>query len=105
MVQEDVQNKNSTTSTPTSPSSTKRSAVGPLRRARMALAISAGKLAGASGRMLRVGGGTSLPGMVARRIDPQVLKTVIGSSTAKKIVVTGSNGKTTTSRMIATIAA
>src|SRR5256884_2288068 len=75
-----------------------------LERARMALAISAGKLAGASGRLLRVGGGTSLPGMIARRIDPNVLKAVVGASKARKIVITGSNGKTTTARMTATIA-
>src|SRR5205085_9169624 len=73
-------------------------------RARLALAISAGKLAGASGRFLRIGGGTSLPGMIARRIDPNVLKSVIGASKAKKIVITGSNGKTTTARMAAAIA-
>jgi UDP-N-acetylmuramyl tripeptide synthase len=74
-------------------------------RARLALAITAGKLAGATGRLLRIGGGTSLPGMIARRIDPDVLKSVVGASKAKKIVVTGSNGKTTTARMIAAIAA
>ena len=75
-----------------------------LGRARLTLAISAGKLVGGTGRLLRVSGGTSLPGMVARRIDPNVLKSVIGASKAKKIVITGSNGKTTTSRMTATIA-
>jgi len=75
-----------------------------LGRARLALAISAGKLAGASGRFLRIGGGTSLPGVIARRIDPNVLKEVVGASKAKKIVITGSNGKTTTARMTATIA-
>lgn len=75
-----------------------------LERARLALAISAGKLAGASGRLLHIGGGTSLPGMIARRIDPNVLKAVVGASTAKKIVITGSNGKTTTARMTAAIA-
>ncbi len=75
-----------------------------LRRARLALAISAGKLAGASGRFFRIGGGTSLPGMIARRIDPNVLKSVMGASKAKKIVITGSNGKTTTARMTAAIA-
>jgi lipid II isoglutaminyl synthase (glutamine-hydrolysing) len=74
-----------------------------LGRARLALAISAGKLAGASGRFLRIGGGTSLPGVIARRIDPNVLKEVVGASKAKKIVITGSNGKTTTARMTATI--
>src|SRR5437660_853447 len=75
-----------------------------LGRARLALAIAAGKLAGASGRFLHIGGGTSLPGMIARRIDPNVLKSVIGASKAKKIVITGSNGKTTTARMTAAIA-
>ena len=70
----------------------------------MALAISAGKLIGATGRALRVSGGTSLPGMVARKIDPSILKSVIGANKAKKIVITGSNGKTTTARMTATIA-
>src|SRR5262252_998227 len=40
--------------------------------ARLALALSAGKLAGSTGRLLRVGGGTSFPGIVARRIDPAV---------------------------------
>src|SRR5207302_2521126 len=76
-----------------------------LAKARLALAISAGKLAGASGRLFRIGGGTSLPGLIARRIDPNVLKSVVGASKAKKIVITGSNGKTTTARMTATIAA
>ncbi len=75
-----------------------------LERARLAFAISAGKLAGASGRFFRIGGGTSLPGMIARRIDPNVLKSVVGASKARKIVITGSNGKTTTARMTAAIA-
>lgn len=55
-----------------------------LGRARLALAISAGKLAGTTGRLLGVGGGTSLPGMVARRIDPTILRSVIGASKAKR---------------------
>src|SRR5258708_8991618 len=75
-----------------------------MERALLALAISAGKLAGASGRLLGVGGGTSLPGLIARRIDPNILKSVVGASKAKKIVITGSNGKTTTARMTAAIA-
>jgi lipid II isoglutaminyl synthase (glutamine-hydrolysing) len=76
-----------------------------LEKARLSLAISAGKLAGASGRLLRIGGGTSLPGLIARRIDPDVLKSVVGASEAKKIVITGSNGKTTTARMTSAMAA
>src|SRR5438128_531621 len=93
MIKEETHNSNNHSITPSG-----------LGRARLALAISAGKLAGASGRLLGVGGGTSLPGLIARRIDPNVLKSVVGTSKAKKIVITGSNGKTTTARMTATIA-
>ncbi|HYM51075.1 MAG TPA: MurT ligase domain-containing protein [Candidatus Limnocylindrales bacterium] len=76
----------------------------PVASARLTLALSTGKLAGRTVRLLRIGGGTSLPGMVARRIDPLVLRKVIGRTRAAKLVVTGSNGKTTTCRMIAAIA-
>src|SRR5438270_3022749 len=93
MVKEAIQNGNSIIVPP--------SGIG---RGRLAVAISVGKLVGGTGRLLRVSGGTSLPGMVARRIDPNILKSVIGASKAKKIVITGSNGKTTTARMTATIA-
>src|SRR5512146_1357681 len=74
----------------------------PAQRARLALALAVGKGAGAAGRLLRAGGGTSLPGVIARRIDPLVLRKVAaGTRTA---VVTGSNGKTTTCRMLAALA-
>ena len=77
---------------------------GPFSSARLALALGAGKLAGSTGRMLRVGGGTSLPGAIARRIDPQALRKVMGSTRARRIVICGSNGKTTTARMVAALA-
>ncbi len=93
MIKEDTHSTNGKIASPLS-----------LERARLALAISAGKLAGASGRLLGIGGGTSLPGLIARRIDPDVLKSVVGASKAKKIVITGSNGKTTTARMTAAMA-
>src|SRR5579875_3473038 len=73
-------------------------------RARFALALAAGKAAGAAGRFLNVGGGTSFPGAVARRIDPFVLRKVAAASKARKVVVSGSNGKTTTCRMLAALA-
>lgn len=76
----------------------------PFRQIRLTVALAAGKLVGVAGRVLGIGGGTSLPGMVARRIDPAVLQEVMRGSKAKKIVITGSNGKTTTSRMIAEMA-
>jgi lipid II isoglutaminyl synthase (glutamine-hydrolysing) len=94
MIKQDTHSNNSSATAPSG-----------LERARLSLAISAGKLAGASGRLLRIGGGTSLPGLIARRIDPDVLKSVVGASKAKKIVITGSNGKTTTARMTSAMAA
>ena len=76
----------------------------PAERARFALALAAGKGSGVAGRLLNVGGGTSFPGAVARRIDPLVLRKVAAASSARKAVVTGSNGKTTTCRMLAALA-
>ncbi|GAC1443769.1 MAG: MurT ligase domain-containing protein [Chloroflexota bacterium] len=76
---------------------------GVVEQVRLALALSAGKLVGRAGRLMGRGGGTSLPGAIARTIDPHVLRKVVGASTAKKLVVTGSNGKTTTCRMVAAL--
>src|ERR1700728_4776052 len=76
----------------------------PAERLRFALALAAGKGSGAAGRLLNIGGGTSLPGAIARRIDPLVLQKVASASKARKAVITGSNGKTTTCRMLAAFA-
>jgi len=73
-------------------------------QARFTLAVAAGKAAGTASRALGRGGGTSFPGAVARRIDPHVLRKVAAASNASTAVVTGSNGKTTTCRMLAALA-
>ncbi len=54
--------------------------------------------------MLRVGGGTSFPGAAARWVDPHVLEKAAAATDASKVIVTGSNGKTTTCRMLAALA-
>ena len=41
-----------------------------------------------------------MPGLVARRLDPRVLDKVVRGSATPVIVITGSNGKTTTGRML-----
>ena len=64
---------------------------------RTVMAVAACKLTRAGLRLLKRGG-TALPGKVAARIDPNVLERV--SREVKIIVVTGTNGKTTTSNMI-----
>ena len=72
--------------------------------ARFTLALAAGKAAGTASRMLGTGGGTCFPGTVARRIDPRVLQKAAAASGARKVIVSGSNGKTTTCRMLAALA-
>lgn len=73
-------------------------------QARLALALASGKGAGAASRLLNLGGGTSFPGSVAHRIDPLVLRKVAAASQARKALITGSNGKTTSCRMLAALA-
>jgi UDP-N-acetylmuramyl tripeptide synthase len=82
----------------------RKPSVPPSAQARFTLALAGGKAAGTASRVLRAGGGTSFPGMVARRIDPRVLQKTATVSDASKVVVTGSNGKTTTCRMLAALA-
>jgi UDP-N-acetylmuramyl tripeptide synthase len=76
----------------------------PIPSARFTLAVAAGKAAGVASRALGRGGGTSFPGAIARRIDPNVLRKVAAVSNASTVVVTGSNGKTSTCRMLAALA-
>jgi lipid II isoglutaminyl synthase (glutamine-hydrolysing) len=78
--------------------------ISPAEQARFTLALAGGKAAGTASRVLRFGGGTSFPGTVALRIDPRVLQKAAAASDAGKFVVTGSNGKTTTCRMLAALA-
>lgn len=69
---------------------------------RLMTAILAGKVAGFTSRRLGRGGGTNLPGLVARRIDSNTLRSLSARLANGVILVAGTNGKTTTTRMIAT---
>ncbi len=68
---------------------------------RLIAAVNAGKVAGVAVRQLRRGGGTALPGMVAERADPGVARKLGRQLGGGRVLVTGTNGKTTTSRMLA----
>jgi len=70
---------------------------------RLFAALVAAKAAGAGSRVLGRGGGTSLPGMVARRVDPGVLRTLVAGRGVPVVAITGSNGKTTTARFTAAL--
>ncbi|HKV87798.1 MAG TPA: Mur ligase family protein [Candidatus Dormibacteraeota bacterium] len=63
-------------------------------------AVWAGKATGALSRMTRRGGGTTLPGDVARVLDPRILTELTQDLTQGSIVITGTNGKTTTARLL-----
>jgi UDP-N-acetylmuramyl tripeptide synthase len=70
-------------------------------RARAAAAVVAGRASGAVARRMRVGAGTSLPGLVARRVDPAIVRHLSAQLRHGSLVITGTNGKTTTSGLTA----
>ncbi|MFN0146152.1 MAG: MurT ligase domain-containing protein [Dehalococcoidia bacterium] len=74
-------------------------------RARTAAAVAAGRAAALLSRALRRGGGTALPGLVAERIDPAVVRHLGARLGAGSALITGTNGKTTASRILASILA
>ncbi len=68
------------------------------------LALLAGRAAGEATRRLGRGGGTALPGLVARTLAPGLVE-ALGTQPGHGVVtVTGTNGKTTTTHLIAAIA-
>ncbi len=70
---------------------------------RLPLAIILGKATAAASRALRLGGGTTMPGRVARAVAPDVLRQLAARLPEGCVIVTGTNGKTTTSRLISHI--
>lgn len=67
------------------------------------LAVVTGKAAGGLARRLRLGGGTTLPGTLARHLAPGVLGELAAALPHGVVLLSGTNGKTTTSRMLAEI--
>src|SRR3990172_7539659 len=67
---------------------------------RRTAAIAAAKITAALSRRLGAGGGTALPGLVAERIDPGIVAGMAGQLGQGSVLVTGTNGKTTTARLL-----
>lgn len=91
--------------TPRSPSTgddARRPASGLTGRQRSAIRLA--RAAGASSRRLGVGGGAALPGRVAGRLSPDLLEALVSQLGAGVVTVTGTNGKTTTSHLLAALA-
>src|SRR5437870_603502 len=70
---------------------------------RAGLAVIGGRAAGALSRRLRLGGGTSIMGLVAERLHPGIVGHLAAQLEYGSVVVSGTNGKTTTSGFIAAI--
>jgi|HubBroStandDraft_4_1064222.scaffolds.fasta_scaffold03756_4 UDP-N-acetylmuramyl tripeptide synthase len=71
--------------------------------ARRVLAVSAGKAARTGIRRLGRGNGTAIPGLLTMAIDPSVLAGLIAEIPRGCVLVTGSNGKGTTCRLLAQV--
>ena len=70
---------------------------------RLSAAILAARLARFASRTLKTGGGSTVPGVVARRVDPKVLTKLSRRLRLGSAAITGTNGKTTTTRMVSKI--
>lgn len=65
----------------------------------LTLAILTGKTIGFLTRVFKIGGGSAAPGLFALRINPGLIEGLI-QKIPRNVVITGTNGKTTTARMI-----
>jgi len=70
-------------------------------RPRLTAALAAGKVARVVSRFR--GGGSALPGLVSETIDPGVLRHTLAAMPRGVVVVTGTNGKTTTTKMLVAV--
>jgi UDP-N-acetylmuramyl tripeptide synthase len=68
-------------------------------------AVTLARAAGAVSRISRSGGGTSLPGKLLLRLEPKAIAELGAQLERGSVVVSATNGKTTTARMIATVLA
>jgi UDP-N-acetylmuramyl tripeptide synthase len=67
--------------------------------------IALAKIVGRLSRLSRRGGGTSLPGKLLLRLEPTVVSSLSGQLSRGSVIVSATNGKTTTANMIATVLA
>jgi lipid II isoglutaminyl synthase (glutamine-hydrolysing) len=68
-------------------------------------AVTLARATGALSRMSRRGGGTSLPGKLLLRLEPKAIAELGAQLDRGSVVLSATNGKTTTARMIATVLA
>lgn len=66
---------------------------------RLTFALALGRAAGLLSRVLGRGG-SALPGLIAEKIDPRTIEKLVGGVRRGVVIVTGTNGKTTTTKML-----
>jgi UDP-N-acetylmuramyl tripeptide synthase len=88
-------------SSPAAPGKYRPAGSGPLFGAKLALSRAIGAASRASGR----GGGTTLPGRVLLRLEPEAIARLGSGLTRGATVISATNGKTTTAGMLASILA
>src|SRR2546428_3009593 len=76
---------------------------GDLTGMRLGAAIALGKVTATLSRRLQQGGGTTMPGRVARAVEPRLLPLLSRRLRHGSVIVAGTNGKTTTARLLAHI--
>ncbi len=67
------------------------------------LAVNLGKGVALGLKLFNFGSGTSMPGIIARKIAPKILSDLVNQTRKEIIAVTGTNGKTTTANFISAI--
>lgn len=70
---------------------------------RRAAAVNAARISALASRALGRGGGTALPGLIATALDPAIVADLTAQLPGGSVVVSGTNGKTTTARILASI--
>lgn len=70
---------------------------------RLAAAVAAAKGAYRATRLIGRSGGTAAPGLVGERLDPRLIAKVSARLPEGAVVIAGTNGKTTTSRLLTEI--
>ena len=71
--------------------------------ARLVAALAAAKGAYRATQLLGRSGGTAVPGLIGERVDPRLIGKLAARLTEGAVVVAGTNGKTTTARMLTDI--
>ena len=67
------------------------------------LALALGKVIGSTSRLFEVRGGSTLPGRAALLLSPGLVPNMVKELPLGSVLVTGTNGKTTTATLLASV--